>query len=80
MEVIFIKKKEFKSKKTDETYYIITTMINDENIQDVYVDKETYHWFDNCDVGDEIPQDFCSLDLYSYKNELRSRLVININK
>lgn len=80
MEVIYIKKKEFKSKKTEENYYIITTMINDENIQDVYVDENTYHWFDEAVCGDEIPQDFCSLDLYTYKNELRSRLVININK
>lgn len=80
MEVIFIKKKEFKSKKDEKKYYIITTMINDENIQDVYVDEDTYHWFDECECGQEIPQDFCSLDLYTYHNELRSRLVININK
>lgn len=73
MEVRFIKRNHFKD------YYTITSLYNDNALSVSFVDKPTYDWFDNCECGDLIPNDFCKIDIYERNNQLNAKVNIKVD-
>lgn len=73
MEVRFIKRNHFKD------YYTITSLYNENALSVSFVDKKTYDWFDSCECGDLIPNDFCNIDIYERNNQLNAKVNIKVD-
>lgn len=77
MKVVFIKRNFYT--KDDQTKYTITTLCED-IVNTCLVNRYTYNWFENMDVGEEVPADFCKLALYQTKEGMKARLHIEVEQ
>lgn len=78
MEVKFIKRNCFET-KDKKKYYVITSLIKDKELATSFVDKKVYDWFESCEVGDLIPNDFIDFDFYESQNGLKAKVNISID-
>lgn len=78
MKIIFVKRDTFTSKEGKD-YFTITSLIG-KCLAHSFVNKDTYDWFSNAIIGDVIPSEFTSTDLYESNNRLLARVNISINK
>lgn len=79
MKTLFVRKNKMHSNKNDKDYYTCTYLIGN-SMGTSFIDKEVYDWLDVCECGDEIPDEFISVDLYERNNELKADVKFDINK
>lgn len=79
MKILFVRKNKMHSNKNDKDYYTVTYLIGN-SMGTSFIDKEVYDWLEVCECGDEIPEEFTSVDLYERNNELKADVKFDINK